>query len=502
MNNSIPRSVIFGFLSWLLPFALTFAATPIIVRHLGAAEYGIYVLVLGFISYTFAFNIGRAVTKYVAEYHAIGRFDRINEVLSATLLLNLAVGSIGAVILLALTNNLVTDILQIETDLQVKALTAFYVGAVTLAFWMIGQVFSSILQALGRFDSFSQITFATSAVQTIGNVTLAWSDYGVVALLTWNLFTIVLSGIVFFFAGQRLLPEFRLNVLPSREVFSLVGRFSGGIVAYQIIANLLLIFERTWVTRQLGAESLTYYTVPMMLSFYIHHVVGSLTLVLFPMTSELTTLKNKSALLALYRRTTKYVCLMVAFMGVTLAVSSREFLSLWLGADFSQRSSWVFVFHVSTYSLFAILIVAWQMIEGYGLPFYNAIFNTVSFVICVSLMITLVAPMGITGAAIGRFASALPIPIFIFLVERRMFGNVLWGFWRQTVLKLGIAGFVCALTQYFILSKLTHGWTALILSGIIGGLIFLTSLLVSNFLDEEERRWFGGFMKRAIAARA
>jgi O-antigen/teichoic acid export membrane protein len=67
---------------------LAFVTTPIVVRHLGAADYGIYVLVLGVISYTFAFNIGRAIIKYVAEYHATNRDDRINEVLSATLMLN------------------------------------------------------------------------------------------------------------------------------------------------------------------------------------------------------------------------------------------------------------------------------------------------------------------------------------------------------------------------------------------------------------------------------
>jgi O-antigen/teichoic acid export membrane protein len=501
MNNSIPRSVIFGFLSWLLPCALTFITTPIIVRHLGAADYGIYVLVLGFISYTFAFNIGRAVTKYVAEYHTINQTNRINQVLSATLILNLLVGSLGAVILSLSTNDLVLGVLQIETDLQRKAIVSFQLAALTIALWMVGQVFSSVLQALGRFDLFSQITFAMSAMLSVGNVALAWADYGVVVLLSWNLITVSLSGAVFFTAARRLLPEFRLTVLPNREVILLVGKFSAGIVAYQILGNLLFFFERTWITRQLGAESLTFYVVPMMLSFYIHHFISSLTLVLFPMASELSSLQDKAKLFSLYQRTTKYVCLLVAFMGVTLSVASREFLTLWLGADFSERSTWVFVFHIVTYSLMAISIVSWQMIDGYGLPFYNALLNAVFFLIGVSLIITLVVPFGIEGAALARLGSVIPIPIFILLVERRVFGASLWNFWRQIVFKLALSAAVSGAVVYFMLAKLPFGWMGLILSAFVGGLIYLSALLALNFLDDEERRWCGSFMKRAIMAR-
>ena len=60
------------FSTWFLPLGLSFFATPIIVKALGDEDYGIYALVLGFIGYSFNFGIGRAITKYIAEYRASG----------------------------------------------------------------------------------------------------------------------------------------------------------------------------------------------------------------------------------------------------------------------------------------------------------------------------------------------------------------------------------------------------------------------------------------------
>ncbi len=84
MKSNWLRSAFFGFISWLLPLGLTFYATPLVVRRLGVEEYGLYALVLGFVSYSFTFSIGRAVTKYVAEFRATGETEKINEVLAAT----------------------------------------------------------------------------------------------------------------------------------------------------------------------------------------------------------------------------------------------------------------------------------------------------------------------------------------------------------------------------------------------------------------------------------
>ena len=149
-------------------------------------------------------------------------------------------------------------------------------------------------------------------------------------------------------------------------------------IGYQILANVLLLFERGWITRQLGAESLTYYVVPMILGLYIHSFISSLMLVIFPLASELK--DKKERLLKLYTKATKIVVFLVVFMATTLIVQSKFFLTLWMGAEFAEKSAVLLVFHTITFGLLAILTVSWQMTEGLGYPNYNfKIFRSVLF---------------------------------------------------------------------------------------------------------------------------
>src|SRR5215204_2409922 len=243
-SKSIVRNSIYGFSTWLLPLILSFVATPVIVRALGHEDYGIYALVLGFIAYSFNFNVGRAITKYVAEYRASGSSDKIAEVISATLFINLGLGALGLVVIFAAANPLVTQILKIPTEAQVKTVDALYVAALTIFFLMLNQVFNAILQGLHRFDVYAKILNLNNILTISGNLLLALKGFGLLALLGWNL--LITAGAAILAAGfaKRLLPEFSLSMKFRRATLRLVFKYSSGVIAYQILANILLLFER------------------------------------------------------------------------------------------------------------------------------------------------------------------------------------------------------------------------------------------------------------------
>src|SRR5437762_7483637 len=147
-SKSVFRNVIYGSLTWVLPIGLSFVATPIIVRSLGNNDYGIYALVLGLISYSFTFSLGRAVTKYIAEYRVSGESDKIRDLISATFTLNVTVGLSGILLICLLANWLVRDVFRIEPGAQDKTVIAFYVASGIIFLSMLNQVFVAILQGI------------------------------------------------------------------------------------------------------------------------------------------------------------------------------------------------------------------------------------------------------------------------------------------------------------------------------------------------------------------
>lgn len=484
-SKSVVRNIIYGSLTWILPLGLSFVATPIIVRSLGDNDYGIYALVLGFISYSFTFNFGRAITKYVAEYRASGESEKIRDVISASFFLNIVIGLIGVIVLCLLANWLVRSVFNIAPDAQDKTVTAIYIAAAVIFFWMLSQIFTSVLQGIQRFDVYSKIFTANSFVLISGNLALAYFGFGLLALLSWNVVVLLVFFVVFGFAARRLLPEFGINLNFDRGALRLVLRYSSAIVAYQILANLLLLFERGWITQRLGATSLTYYVVPMSLGLYLHAFVSSLVQVIFPLASELKNEREK--LLRLYTKATKAVAMLVVFVAVSVSIHSGLFLRLWMGEAFAVQSSSLLVLQITCFSLTSIMSISWQMTEGLGFPQFNALTTGICSVIGISLMILLIGEFGTFGVAAARLTGFGVIFFSIFVVERLFFGQMQRRFWLGLVTNLTAAALAAALIEYFSASYLPPNWPALLLSIALGGTAYCLVLLLLNFATEDDK---------------
>src|ERR1044072_8323884 len=207
-SKSIIRNVFYGFLTWILPLCLSFVATPLIIRTLGNEDYGIYALVLVFIGYSFTFSIGRAITKYLAEYRANGETEKIRDIVSATFFINVAVGVFGVSVICLSANWLVRNVFKIEADAQEKTILALYLASAIVFLTMLTQVFSAVLQGIQRFDVYSKIFNASSFFLLLGNLILAYLGFGLLALLIWNLLIISIFCAIYAVVAKKLLPEF------------------------------------------------------------------------------------------------------------------------------------------------------------------------------------------------------------------------------------------------------------------------------------------------------
>lgn len=484
-GKSIARSIFYGFLTWILPLALSFAATPVIIEALGEKDYGIYVLVLGFIGYSFTFNIGRAITKYIAEYRNDGETGKIREIISATFFINVAVGFVGVALICLSANRIVEDVFKIGEAEQSKTVAALYIAAAIVFFTMLNQVFNAVLQGIHRFDVYSKILNASNFTLLLGNLVLAWLGYDLLMFLGWNLLIIFLTCAVFAFGAKRLLPEFGISLNIKRETLSLVLKYSSGIIGYQILANLLLLFERGWIIRQLGAENLTYYVVPMTLGLYIHGFVSSLMLVIFPLASELK--DDKEKLLKLYSKAMKIACLLVVFLATTLIIESDNFLSLWVGNNFAAKSSDLLVLHTITFGLAAILTVSWQMIDGLGYTNYNFGLFSICLFLTVTLIVGLTPGYGNYGIAVARLVGFGTIFFSIFYVEHWIFGKIQIKFWLELIGKLTVAAIICGIVEKLLILNLPRNWWSMFLAVSSGGMIYCLLLWLLKYISFEEK---------------
>lgn len=493
-GKSVIRNVFYGALTWFLPLCISFFATPIIVRSLGNNDYGIYALVLGFIGYSFTFSFGKAITKYVAEYRDTADSGRITKVISASFVLNCVVGLAGVAVICLLSPWLVRDVFRIVAASQEKTILAMYIAAGVIFLSMLNQLFSSMLQGIHRFDIYSKIFTASGFVSIGGNLILAVLGYGLIALLLWNLATLAVFGVIYAVASKRLLPEFKLRLSFDRSTIRMVMGYSAGIVGYQIVANVLLLFERGWITQRLGSESLTYYVVPMTLGMYLHGFVSSLVQVIFPLASELNA--DRERLLKLYTKATKIITMIAVFAIMSVTVNAKLFLHLWIGDAFVVNSSSMLVIHVITFGLLSIMTVSWQMSEGLGFPHYNFTIISLCLIISVTLMFALTEDYGNFGVALARLAGFGTIFFSIFVVERLFFKRIQTRFWLRIAASLGVASAVSAAVEYLITANLSASWSTLIISGGFGGAVYVLVLWVLKYITDDEGLLIRSLLRR------
>lgn len=487
MKSSWSRSALFGFISWLLPLGLTLFATPLVVRHLGFEEYGLYALVLGFISYSFTFSIGRAVTKYVSEYRASEQTEKIKEVLAATLWVNFVVGLLGIFTLCFFARFIVVVLFDIKPEMQENAFVAFYIASATIFFVMQAQIFSGVLQAVHRLDIFSIITTIVSVLGISGNIVIVLLGFGVKELLVWNLVNTTFSCIWFYLAGRKLLPEAKWRLKCSREVLITVVKFASGIAASQLISNFLLLFERGLITRELGTENLTYYVIPMNLTGQIHIFSSSLLLMLFPLASELGARLEIERLRAIYEQTSRYLFAVVSFIVVSMAICGYEFFSLWLGSEFADKAFYIVIIQAITFGTIAVGIVTWQFMEGLGYTQNNALMAIVWVALSLFLMIMLISPLKLEGVGLGRMFGCVSMLIYMLVVEKKIFGKTLWSFWGRVLFLISLPLCLTAALEYISLRYFFGGWFGLCIACGLGAAVYMSLLFATRYLTFDDR---------------
>jgi O-antigen/teichoic acid export membrane protein len=471
--------------AWLFPIILGFVATPILVHGLGSEQYGLFAIVLGFISYSFTFGVGKVVGKYVPELEANGESEKVTQIVSATFWFSLIVGLVGSFALALMAPLIVERLLLISPENQRTAIDSLYLaGGIGVAL-MLSQVFQFVLQGLHRFDNYVTITNVSGLLLGIGNIVLAMNGFGVEALLLWNLAIVALTGMIFFIRARHLLPAIDLTRNASRAIWLTVLRYAGNIILYQVFANALFIFERSWVMRKFGAAALTFYFVPMLLAIYMHGFVASIVQAVFPVVNEV--LENRERVIELYKRANKLILVIIAFSVTNFIVCGSLFLKLWVSPELATESYLLLVLHGLTFGVIAIGIMAFQLAEVFKFPALNVIMTGSWMLLAIPLMIIAADHWQSDGVAGARLVAALVTFPIVAYTEKRFLGQILWRFWFAVGLRVGMAALAMAVVEWLILRGLGDSYVSLFAAGAAGAIAFSAGLLATRLLTRDER---------------
>jgi O-antigen/teichoic acid export membrane protein len=484
---------VFSLLSWLAPIGLGLAVTPIVIRYLGTELYGVYLVLLGFFSYTVTLNVGRTVAKYVAEYKANGDDRRINETISSAFWLNLGAGLLVAVVISAAAEWIVSDILQVSERFRTVARVALILGAFSIPVSLAGQVFQNVLQGIHRFGKVSLLLNLNWILLNAGNVLLVINGFGLDALFAWNLSVVLVIGCVSYIVARG----YDRNFVPGTRtgpMLRLVAGYGSSIFLYQLLGTVLLLFERGWLLRNFGAAESAFYLLPMSLAVYLHGLILSLTLALFPVVNEL--LSDRERLVLLYKKATKIIVAVTVLIVASAICLGKLFLELWIGRDFAENGYTNLVFHFLTFGLIAIMIIMWQINEAHGAARLNSLQVFIWAAVSIPLMVVTSNIWLAEGMAASRLVGVLVTVPMVLYSEKKFIGAPQWGFWVGLIVRVGLSAAVMIVVERSALMALGASWITLLMGGIGGSLAFAAVLLLTGFVTTDEKEMLADFARR------
>lgn len=129
-------------------------AIPLLIKGLGTDRFGVLTLawvIVGYFS-LFDFGLGRALTKIVAEKLGSGRKEDIPAVVWTTLLLMIAFGLLGAILLAAFAHWLVDGVLKVPDILKSETVNTFYLLAFSIPIVISTAGLRGVIEAQQRFE--------------------------------------------------------------------------------------------------------------------------------------------------------------------------------------------------------------------------------------------------------------------------------------------------------------------------------------------------------------
>lgn len=444
LQSSLLRSLAASWLGLAVGVIISFFLSPFIVSHLGSAWYGVWAVASQFIGYLYLMDFGvrESVVRYTSKYAARRNVRALNRVLSVTILIY------SGITLLALLATLVAvwgfpHWLSLEQQFWRDGRIALAFAGLTIAQTFFFNVFNGVLIGLKRWEISNVVGIALNMLRAALIVLFLRLGHGIVTIAAITCLVAMLGGVLNVFIARHLLKQAAMPFsfeLQTRRSFKAVSRRVFGYGAYVIVNNvgekLITATDALVVGIFLPISSVAYYAVASSLTGYLRALLGSSAQIFNPLASELHSLHQGSRLTAAFLLGVKICAVIAAPIVVTFIMLGKQFVGLWMGAEFAGPSSTVLSILSAAVFMAAPQYVFSSVLYGISRHRIIALLRLGEAVANLLLSVALVKLIGLAGVALGTaIPSAIAATVILPLLVGRVVGVTLPQFYLHAYVR-------------------------------------------------------------------
>jgi O-antigen/teichoic acid export membrane protein len=436
----------------VIPFFLT----PFVVRHLGSAAYGVWILAMSTVSYLALLDLGlrSAIIRFVSKAIAQEKLPDATAAIGAALWFRLLVACGVAVISVGLAFA-APHFFKLPPELVRPAQFTIALAALSVGVTLVSGVFGAVLTALNRFDLLSSITSGQVLVRAGGVLLILRRGHGLISLACWDLMIALLVGLVTLTIALRIFPSSRVRIKrPESQILRTIWSYSFTTFVFMIATQIVINTDNVVIGAFLSVTAVTFYAIGSSLVNYAGQVSGAVSSTFTPLASGLEASGRMQEVQKMLIRGTQGMLGLALPIAVALLFRGETFINLWMGPQYGKISERVLQILMlalylglanSTAGSIMMAIEKHKTMTRWAV--YEAILN-------LGLSIIMVKTIGIYGVALGTTIASVVMHVGFWPRHVRDELNVpirtyLWEGWgRITVAAIPFA-IVCALTNRY-----------------------------------------------------
>jgi len=303
---------------------------------------------------------------------------------------------------------------------------AVLIMGLVVAFQWPASLYDGGLVGLQRQVLLNTVRSVMATIQHAGAVLVLWFiSPSILVYFTWQIFISIIQTLLLAHFVWKSLPATHKQSAFQKNLLRKNWRFAAGMTGISVVATILTQTDKIILSKLLPLRVFGYYMLAATVGNALAYLVQPISAALFPKLTQLVFDKEQINLSSLYHNGCKLASLIVLPAAMTLALFSREILTLWIrDAEIVQHSFFLVSLMVIGTAINSLMVLPYTLQLAYGWTKLVFSQNVISTILLVPLMIIMVNNYGAVGAPIvWIILNAGYLFILIPLMHRRLLSS-------------------------------------------------------------------------------
>ena len=498
-KNELKQGVILSYINLGIGTIIPFIYTPIMLRILGQAEYGLFSLASSAVSYLslLSFGFGSTIIRYISKYRAESDIESEEKVFGFFLVLYCALALLvlicGAVIAYNVKPLFNKGLTASELN-KMKILIMIMTFNSALSFPL--SVYSSMVVAHEKYIFRKLLDMVSTVLAPIANLValyLGYASVGMATAATIIQFVILPLNVFYCYRIINIKPIFAK--LPKNLIKEMLG-FSLFIFIGTLVDMLFWATDKVILGMLAGSVAVAIYNVGSTFNTMVMNLSTSISGVFTPrVTGMVVKEASKEELNSIFVRIGRIQFIIIALIVSGFTVFGQSFIKLWAGPGYSGA------YWIAIMTMFPLCI---PLIQNMGLTIviaqnkhqFRSIVYLIIAVANVIMTYISVPYFGIYGAAAcSCIAYIIGQGIIMNIYYYKVTGLDIPLFWRN-IFKMAIIPIIMTGACLFFNNFITiNSWKIFLCGVVVFTLIYAILMYLFSF-NQYERALFGGILKK------